>query len=306
MLFSPNLSANLDACKISSSENAFLYLTRERQKMNVLKYSPEQLKLKAVFEKVYFIPEANLGRAKEALAVKMNQLGYGLKPDQVFAKEDKILFPEVKISEKNLKHGKREFNVLSELKEYIDLVLPVELAPIAKEILTSYENKEAFVNFVVQLRERSIRLMQKDGIEAPNALINTSLIKHYYSSALTKILEENSFQSNQSKAYTMNRVLPETFFKFLAEKKIFLDWNGLTLFGGNNSLYHGVRGHLFIMAYLSTQIPNFSKLIKYIGETNDKDLLWSYLFDNTSMQESFTWNGNVQKYFGEYLGVENF
>lgn len=305
-LFSLSLNANMDSCAQSTSENAFVYLTREMQKMNALKYSPEQIKVKKFIEKVYFVPEAILGRAKEAFSAKMNQVGLGLKPNQVFAKEDKILFPEEKISDKKLYHEERRYNVRDELNEYIDLVLAPDLAPIAKAILPAYENKETFVKFVIQLRKRCIDLMEKDGIDAPNAYINTALIKRYYSSVLTEILQEHSFLANQSKAFSMTRVMPETFFQFLADKKAFMDWNGISLLGGENQLYHGVRGHLFIMAYLSTQIPNFSKLIEYIGTSKDKDLLWSYLFDNTSMLDAFTWNGNVQRYFGEYLGVENF
>jgi hypothetical protein len=176
-----------------------------------------------------------------------------------------------------------------------------ENAKFASKILDYVLHGAEVQPWIHGLKKQLINEMWKNGIQIKD-MSNPKVREYFLDRVLARRAQAVGFSIAQSgmpfNLVTLNK---KNFFRYLAHKRVFVDWAGAGLSNGNS--FHYSRGHLLQMVYLAEHIPGFDNFIQHIGETQDAERIWHLLLDNARQGNTVYSGGWWVKVFGHFLGT---
>lgn len=193
---------------------------------------------------------------------------------------------------------------IRDLKFHFTKTLGEEVGQIASHTIDEFMDRPKIIAWAQSVRNEMNAMMTADGISAA-VQTHPSVRELYLDKVLVKRAVARGFLATEEKLpFNIVTFNSKTFFQnTLGKGRVFVDWTGIGLSAPETNAGHYARGHLLAMAYGAENVPRFVDLMKTVGQTGDRDGLWSMLFDNVDSTQTPFWSGHWMRELGPALGV---
>jgi hypothetical protein len=190
------------------------------------------------------------------------------------------------------------------LKSHFGQVLPSQLDNVTSQVMDVFYDSDRLRSWMSDIHNEVLQRMWDDQIHNPEVYRSEEVRELYLDAVLAERAARNGFSINEySLPFDVVTFNEWSFFRgTLAKGKIFIDWTGVNL-AVSDGVKHYARGHLLEMVYASENVPNFIDLMKYVGQTNDRDGVWELLFDNSYSPDTPFWGGRWLSTFKNRLRI---